>query len=75
VVAQRIKELRALGLSGYIFKARSPSCGIGQTPGLFADAVMRTLSELPMADEEQLSGATARMEFLARVLRYRAAPL
>ena len=68
---QRIKELRALGLSGYVFKARSPSCGIGQTPGLFAHAVLRALPELPIADEDELSDPAARMTFLARILRYR----
>ena len=67
----RIQELSALGLSGYIFKARSPSCGIGQTPGLFALAVMHAMPDLPIADEDDLSDAAARMDFLKRVLRTR----
>lgn len=50
---QRVRELEALNLSGFVFKSNSPSCGIAQVPiftlrgretphgvGLFARAFM-----------------------------------
>lgn len=81
--AARAQELVALGLSGYIFKARSPSCGIGEVVirdaeddgrgrGLFAEAVIQALPDLPVADEASLADAAARAIFLGRVLRHHA---
>ena len=80
---RRVRELQSLGLSGYIFKARSPSCGIGRVRlfgprgrpslrgrGLFAAALMEAWPDLPVADEEGLAGREAREAFLARVLDY-----
>jgi uncharacterized protein YbbK (DUF523 family) len=81
--AGRARELSALGLSGYVFKARSPSCGIGDVMirdaeegqrgrGLFAEAVIQALPDLPVADEASLADADARALFLERVLRHHA---
>ena len=67
----RARELAALNLSGYIFKSRSPSCGIGDTPGVFARAMIEALPDLPIADEEQLNDPMARVEFLKRILHHR----
>jgi len=78
--AARAGELAALGLSGYVFKARSPSCGIGDVAirdvesarrgrGLFAEAVIRALPDLPVADEASLADPARRASFLERVLR------
>lgn len=64
---ERVRALQALQLSGYIFKARSPSCGIGDMPGLFARAVMQAMPDLPIADEDDLADPDARREFLRRV--------
>jgi uncharacterized protein YbbK (DUF523 family) len=64
----RIGELAELDLSGYVFKARSPSCGLGEAPGLFAHAVIEAMPDLPVADEEQLKDPPAREQFLQRVL-------
>jgi uncharacterized protein YbbK (DUF523 family) len=59
----RVEELAASGLDGYIFKARSPSCGLSTAPiagsaetrdGLFAEAVRKRLPQLPLTDEEAL---------------------
>ena len=66
----RVRELERLDLSGYIFKARSPSCGIGDVPGLFARAVVEAMPDLPIADEDQLSDARARAQFLSLVGSY-----
>jgi uncharacterized protein YbbK (DUF523 family) len=67
---ERVRGLEALHLSGYIFKARSPSCGIGEMPGLFARAVMQAMPDLPIADEDDLADPHARSEFLRRVRAY-----
>ena len=80
---ERASELAALDLSGYVFKARSPSCGIGDAMirdaggerrgrGLFAQALIDALPDLPVTDEASLADAAARARFLERVLRHQA---
>jgi FdhD protein len=81
---QRIDELDRAGLDGYVFKADSPSCGPGQVPivdddgsetgrGMFAEAVMARLPNLPIADERQLAEPAERERFVERVFaRHRA---
>jgi uncharacterized protein YbbK (DUF523 family) len=75
-----VEALRALELSGFILKARSPSCGVrGVTiesalttgRGLFAQALVEAMPELPMEDEEGLSDPGARAAFLDRVRAFR----
>lgn len=79
----RVRDLAALGLSGYVLKARSPSCGVRDVlvheetadstrtgPGLFAQAVVDGMPGLPVADEDTLRDPHAREEFLERVFRY-----
>lgn len=73
---------RELGdISGYIFKARSPSCGVQGVPlqgqagrrgvrGIYAAAVMTALPLLPVAQEEDLADPPRRDNFLQRVLVY-----
>jgi uncharacterized protein YbbK (DUF523 family) len=80
---RRARELEALGLSGFVFKARSPSCGLGDAPlydrhgrpvrktsGLFARAFSKTFSPMPMADEARLADPRIRANFIERVLVY-----
>lgn len=76
---RRLERLAALGLHGYIFKARSPSCGPDAVPvagseekraGMFAEAVLARLPGLPVAHEEHLAQPAARRRFAARVLAY-----
>jgi uncharacterized protein YbbK (DUF523 family) len=78
--ADRLATLTVLALSGYVFKARSPSCGIRAVPihdgdetrpgqGLFAHALIDALPDLPVADEEMLADPRAREDFLERVRR------
>ncbi len=71
--SSRAEELAEDGLDGYIFKARSPSCGLGSTrvggneetrDGLFAAAVRERLPLLPIADEEETAAARGRRRFL-----------
>ncbi len=71
-------------LSGYIFKARSPSCGVADVPvynvdgslmaekasGLFAQALQKLFPELPLSNEEALLDEETRSDFVSRVLGY-----
>lgn len=80
--ARRAGQLAA-SLSGYILKAKSPSCGLrdvsvhddsgrvaGTGTGLFADALRAALPELPVEDELRLEDPGAREAFLSRVRAY-----
>jgi uncharacterized protein YbbK (DUF523 family) len=77
---RRVAELAALGISGFVLKARSPSCGpagvlvhhasgapTATGRGLFAEALACAMPGLPMEDEESLADAATRAEFLERV--------
>ena len=67
---RRVDELAALDLDGYVLKAGSPSCGIqfrSAGPGIFAEALMRRLPDLPVVDEQQLLDADVRQRFIDRV--------
>jgi uncharacterized protein YbbK (DUF523 family) len=68
-------------LSGYVFKSRSPSCGVrdvrlygrggGSRPvatGEFARLVMAMYPRLPVVDERQLADPEQRLRFLRRVI-------
>ncbi|MFC5834514.1 YbgA family protein [Nonomuraea insulae] len=72
-----------LDVDGYVFKAKSPSCGIhgipvyaGDAPvtrqhrGLFADAVIEALPLLPVEDEGRLNDAVLREAFTERVFAH-----
>ncbi|MBC8288310.1 MAG: DUF523 domain-containing protein [Nitrospinae bacterium] len=71
----KLKELTSL--SGFIFKTRSPSCGIQAvhqdtsetTSGLFARAFMKHFPHIPVIDEEQLQDNQSRENFIARLRR------
>lgn len=67
-------------LSGYIFKNRSPSCGLIDVPlfnasgalaqtthGLFAAAVCHAFPRLPVIDERQLRDGNIRKRFIEQV--------
>lgn len=80
---ERVQALIPLNLAGYILKARSPSCGIHSVPvrdgddaregrGLFAQALIDALPDLPVEDEEGLADPRAREAFLQRVLSHHA---
>lgn len=80
------KKLAALekeGLSGFVLKARSPSCGVhdskiysrpgrlaGGRAGLFAEAVMGRFPLMPIEDEEGLQDPGSRENFIERVFVY-----
>ena len=63
-------------LCGYIFKSRSPSCGIGSTPihqnnipigfsdGVFAQQIQQQLPWLPVAEEQDLTDRHQQQHFI-----------
>ncbi len=66
---QRVRELEELHLSGYVFKAGSPSCGIGEVPlgaGLFARAFITHFPSIPLEEERRLQDLQAVKNFLER---------
>jgi len=81
---ERVRELQAMGLCGYVLKARSPSCGPRDVPidvggsddrmdsgrGRFADVLVELMPGLPIGDEEHLRDTAVRDGFLAQVISY-----
>jgi uncharacterized protein YbgA (DUF1722 family)/uncharacterized protein YbbK (DUF523 family) len=78
--ARRISQIARLGLSGYVLKKGSPSCGMervkvwseGGMPardgrGVFADELMERLPDLPVEEEGRLSDPRLRENFIQRV--------
>jgi uncharacterized protein YbbK (DUF523 family) len=78
--AARAAELAAAGISGFVLKARSPSCGPAAVlvhesgaptaptgRGLFAEALTAVIPGLPMIDEEALENRQERERFLQTV--------
>lgn len=70
-LSRRLDQLAAAGLSGFVFKARSPSCGLslaGEVDrGMFAGALIERLGDIPVIEEAQLVDAAACDAFLRRV--------
>ena len=79
----KMTELAALGLSGYVFKKNSPSCGVERVRvydsknnparhgrGLFAAAVMARFALLPVEEEGRLNDPSLRENFVERVFAY-----
>ena len=79
-----LRILKDIDVSGFVFKARSPSCGVRDTkvfdakcrvrsrgPGLFARAVMAAFPLLPVEDEGRLHDPALRENFIERVFVYR----
>ena len=74
---------KLIDLDGYVHKSDSPSCGLqgvrvhgtsGVAPvgrGLFAEALVQRLPDLPVEEERRLYDASLREDFLNRVLAYR----
>jgi uncharacterized protein YbbK (DUF523 family) len=79
---ERLRELSDAQLSGYVLKQDSPSCGMdgvrvdtkdgaSQTArGLFAQALLDAMPDLPVEEEGRLHDARVRENFLERVLTH-----
>ena len=80
---RRLEALAADDLCGFIFKSRSPSCGMaavklyretGVAPekgvGIFAGAFMKRFPLLPVEEESLLSDPFLRKNFIERVFTY-----
>jgi len=79
-IEKRVEELASENISGFILKARSPSCAIddvelhgangvsfGKGAGLFARALMKRFPNLPVSDEEKLRVPRARDDFIDKI--------
>lgn len=71
-------------ICGYVFKSKSPSCGLKNIPvfnngiiiddnqrGLFAQRITELWPELPICDENDLLTAESRQQFITQVLAYK----
>jgi uncharacterized protein YbbK (DUF523 family) len=79
---ERLSELAEVQLSGYVLKQDSPSCGMegvrvdtidGATRtgrGLFAQALLDAMPDLPIEEEGRLHDRRVRERFLERVLAH-----
>lgn len=78
----RLRELAEARLSGYVLKQDSPSCGMygvrveangGATRtgrGLFAEALLQAMPDLPIEEEGRLQEARVRERFLGQVMAH-----
>jgi len=77
------QTLRFEGLSGYILKSKSPSCGMARVPvtspkgmpakvgvGIYARVLMERLPLLPVEEEGRLNDPVLRENFVTRVYVY-----
>jgi len=77
---ERTETLREKGISGYVLKSRSPSCGMETVPvhetnsegsaaavGVFAAVLRENMPHIPVEDEERLMYPDVRNHFIARV--------
>lgn len=81
----KVAKLQGLGVSGYVFKKGSPSCGMERVKvygskgvpthdgrGLFAEELMDTFSDLPVEEEGRLHDPVLRENWLERVFAFHA---
>lgn len=80
VLRRRQAELATEGLDGFVFQARSPSCGLAGVPvhdehgavldtgaGRFAAGIVAAFPQLPVAEAHTLAEPATRAAFLERV--------
>ena len=82
VARRRVRELVRAELSGYVLKKDSPSCGMERVRvhdgsvvrrtgrGLFAEALLQKMPNLPVEDEGRLNDPALRENFIERVFAY-----
>jgi len=78
-----IRLVEKQDVSGYVFKSKSPSCGVhrvkrynvkghpdGTAVGAFAEVICQQLPDLPIEEEGRLNDAVLRENFVNRVFVY-----
>jgi uncharacterized protein YbgA (DUF1722 family)/uncharacterized protein YbbK (DUF523 family) len=84
-IKSRINNLSADDLCGYIFKSKSPSCGMGRVPlysefgshkvkhgpGMFANAFINSFPLVPTEEEGRLNDPRIRENFIVRVFSFK----
>ena len=84
-IKSRINTLSADDLCGYIFKSKSPSCGMSRVPlysefgshkvkhgpGMFANAFINSFPLVPTEDEGRLNDPRIRENFIVRVFSFK----
>jgi uncharacterized protein YbgA (DUF1722 family)/uncharacterized protein YbbK (DUF523 family) len=84
VTERRMKDLKELDVSGYVFKKNSPSCGIDHVRvytrrgmvthrgiGIFARSFLESYPLVPVEEEGRLCDPVLRENFIERVFCYR----
>ena len=75
--AQRLEELE--GISGYVLKARSPSCGLRDVPvrnldepvsGVFTSSLLERFPDMPVVEDEEIADAQSLAAFEQSVRAY-----
>lgn len=79
----RVETLKSAGISGYVLKSQSPTCGMervkvwreGGMPtrdgvGVFAGVLMERMPHLPVEEEGRLNDPALRENFVARIFAY-----
>lgn len=79
----RVEALRSAGISGYVLKNRSPTCGMERVKvhegegaprrdgvGVFAAVLKERMPHLPLEEEGRLNDAALRENFVARIFAY-----
>lgn len=83
-IARIIADIKARGICGVILKSKSPSCGLRTTPlynlddtasgqhisGLFAQALLEELPDLPLIDENDFLKKDLRKDYIQHCLDY-----
>lgn len=76
VISQQEPSSPELHINGYLFKSRSPSCGVGSTPihrqgieighgnGIVAHRIKQQLPWLPVLEEDDLNSSTTIQRFI-----------
>ena len=80
---KRVRTLKELGLSGYVLKKDSPSCGMTRVKvrnekgmpdrngvGVFAAILLQALPNLPIEEEGRLHDARLRENFIERIFAF-----
>ena len=83
-INERLESLSKENLSGFIFKSKSPTCGLGRVPiystddpkkarhgrGMFANSFMKGLPMIPIEEEGRLHDHQIKENFIIRVFSY-----